>query len=103
MSSALAVAAVAAVAGTAYSVYNGQQQAALQEKAMSQQKKAASDALKLQDEANNKANRKTADTASILSQAQQSGKGGISSTMLTGAGGIDPSALALQKNTLLGS
>jgi hypothetical protein len=41
--------------------------------------------------------------ASILNGIQAAAKGGIAGTMLTGAGGVDPSTLVLGKNTLLGS
>lgn len=36
-------------------------------------------------------------------QTAENGQGATASTLLTGAGGIDPNALALGKNTLLGS
>lgn len=83
-------------------------------KAQSEQKKAAAQALKQQKQAqaaaeqqaaqaNNKANQKSPDTAGILQAAAEAGKAGASSTMLTGSQGVDPAALQLGKNTLLGS
>lgn len=79
-----------------------------------QQKKAADEANRLAaenarkqekaaDEATNRANQKRPDTSAILSAASQSSKTGASGTMLTGPQGIDPAALNLGKNTLLGS
>jgi len=57
----------------------------------------------------NAANQKRPDTAAILAAAQQAGRAGeqagragASGTMLTGPQGVDPNALALGKNTLLG-
>ena len=82
---------------------------AQQQKALSQQKdqqaaaeKYQSDQLKQAQEATNKTNQKRPDTAGVLAAAQQAGKSGASGTMLTGSQGVDPSALSLGKNTLLG-
>ena len=97
------VLAAAAVAGTAISYMNGQEQKKAQAEAMAQSKANALKQEKAADEATNRANMKQADTSAILSAAQQAGKGGASGTMLTGSQGIDPSALALEKNTLLGA
>lgn len=107
---AMGVLAAAAVVGTGVSVYNGIQQSNAQDKAQKQaqqQAQAQADAADKQaaaaDQAQNRANQKSPDASAILSAAQQSGKGGASGTMLTGPQGVDPSALALGKNTLLGS
>ena len=54
-------------------------------------------------EAQNRADQKSPDTAFILSAAQQASKGGASGTMLTGPLGVDPDALKLGKTSLLGS
>lgn len=43
------------------------------------------------------------DVGAMLAGNQQAAKGGGSSTMLTGPGGVDPSSLNLGRNTLLGS
>ena len=102
MSWAMAAVAVAAV-GVGMSYYNGQQQMAAQKDANEQAKKNALKQEQAADQANNAANRKTANVSGILSAAEQAGKGGVSGTMLTGAGGIDPNTLAISKNTLLGS
>ncbi|NVO06349.1 MAG: hypothetical protein HXX19_10665 [Rhodoferax sp.] len=55
------------------------------------------------DQANNRANAKQPDLAGLYSANQQAAKGGVSSTMLTGPTGIDPTALMLGRNTLLGA
>lgn len=99
----LAIAALAvAAAGTSYSIYSGEKQAAAQEKAQGQAKEAALKQESMADQANNKANQKKPDISAIMSAAQQASKTGGSSTMLTGPGGIDPSALQLGKTSLLG-
>lgn len=100
--SATTVLAAAAVAGTAYSIYNGQQQASAQRSAQDLARKTAAAQEKAGDEATNRANQKSADTTGALSAAMQAGKSGASGTMLTGAQGIDPGALNLGKSTLLG-
>ena len=102
MSGANTALAVAAVAGTAYSIYSGERAADAQQKAQSEAKANALKQEKAADEAFNAANRKKPDTMAILDAASQSGKAGASSTMLTGPMGVDPSALTLGKNTLLG-
>ena len=75
-----------------------------------QQKKAAEQAAnnarrqeKAAEEANNRTNQHKPDTNALLDAAQQAGKAGASSTMLTGTQGVGTGALPLSKNTLLGS
>lgn len=97
------VMAVAAVAGAAVSYQNGQEQKKSAEKAASQAQANAQKQEKAADEATNRANTKRADTGAALDSATQAGKAGASGTMLTGPQGIDPAALNLSKNTLLGS
>lgn len=91
-----------AVAGAAVSYYNGQEQKKAAESAQRQAQANADKQEKAADQATNRANQKKPDTGAILDAANQAGKGGASGTMLTGAQGIDPSTLALGKNTLLG-
>jgi hypothetical protein len=50
----------------------------------------------------NKAASRAPDSASLISQAQQKAKGGVTGTMLTGPTGVDPASLSLGKSTLLG-
>jgi hypothetical protein len=100
---AAGVLAAAAVAGTAYSVYNGQQQASAQRGAAQQAKDAATKQADSADQANNRANAKTPDIAAMLTANQGAAKGGASGTMLTGTAGVDPAQLQLGKNTLLGA
>lgn len=97
------VAAGAAVAGVAMSYQNGQEQKKAAEKASQQAEANAKKQEKAADEATNRANTKRADTSAALDSATQAGKAGASGTMLTGPQGIDPAALNLSKNTLLGS
>lgn len=59
--------------------------------------------LKAADENMNRATQKRPNTARIVDEAQQSGRAGASGTMLTGSQGVDPSALQLGRNTLLGA
>lgn len=106
---ATGVLAAAAVAGTAYSVYAGEEQKKAAKAGMAQaqdnavrQEQQAEKALKAQMDATNKNVSKRADAASVRDAAALSGKAGQSGTMLTGAGGIDPSQLLLGKSTLLG-
>jgi hypothetical protein len=55
------------------------------------------------DTANNEASKKTPDVSAILARAAQSGKAGLTGTMLTGPMGVSPNSLSLGKSTLLGS
>lgn len=55
------------------------------------------------DTANNEASKKTPDVSAILARAAQSGKAGLTGTMLTGPLGVDPAGLNLGKTSLLGS
>lgn len=102
MSYAAVVSAVAAVAGAAVSYQNGQDQKKSAEASMNQAKASALKAEKQADQDNNRINQKKPDTSAILAAASQAGKGGVAGTMLTGPQGIDPNALSLGKNTLLG-
>ena len=99
----MGVMAAAAVAGAAISYTNGQEQKKSAEKAASRAQANAQKQEKAADEATNRANTKRADTGAALDSATQAGKAGASGTMLTGPQGIDPAALNLGKNTLLGS
>ena len=106
---ALSVAAGAAVVGTGYAIYSGEQQKAAQKDALNQQRdaqgKAEASALKQEksaEEASNRSLSKAPNTSAILSGAEQSAKTGGASTMLTGAAGVDPNSLQLEKKTLLG-
>ena len=106
---ALATLAGAAVVGTGYSIYAGEQQKSAQKDALNQQRdaqaKAEASALKQEktaEETMNKSLAKKPDASAILSQSEQAGKSGVGSTMLTGAAGVDPNSLQLEKKTLLG-
>jgi hypothetical protein len=117
MSGAISLATIAALAGagaavggTAYSIYSGQKQQAVQKKALAQQTTAqqTAEANALSTERNaavasNAANMKTPNVAAILAKAATMGNQGLSSTMLTGPGGTTPGSTNLGKATLLGS
>ncbi|MFV0602036.1 MAG: hypothetical protein ACK5NE_09515 [Brachymonas sp.] len=91
-----------ALLGTGASLYQGQQQ---KKAATDAARKAAANAKKQElaaDEANNRANQRSANVGSALDAAALAARGGQSGTMLTGSQGVDNSALQLGKNTLLG-
>lgn len=94
-------AAVAAAAATA-SYVQGQKQMSAQKTATKQAKAASDLTAKQQEEATNKANKKSPDVASLMYDNMQQASGGESGTMLTGAQGVDQASLSLGKSTLLG-
>lgn len=91
--------AIAAVAGTGYSIYSGERAQRAQEDAMRKQEAEAQKQETAADIASNRSNRKTPNLAAIM----KNNKGGAGSTMLTGPQGVDPGALTLGRNTLLGA
>jgi hypothetical protein len=95
--------AAAAVAGAVATIHNGQQQKKAADSASQQAQANALKQERAADEATNRANQKRADPAAALAAASQAGKAGVGGTMLTGPQGVDPAALTLGKNTLLGS
>lgn len=107
---ALIASAAAAAGGLGYGIYSGQKQAGVQKKELAQQTQAQqqAEAGELSQErqnatAENAANQKTPDVSAILARAAQAGNQGLSSTMLTGPGGVNNGSLNLGKSTLLGS
>jgi uncharacterized protein HemX len=106
---ALITAGVAA-AGVGTSLYMGSKQEDVQKKALQQQRQAqtqaeqqALDQQRRSEQAQNAANQKTPDLSAILARAATSGASGVSSTMLTGPGGVSTGGLNLGGKTLLGS
>ena len=117
---AAVVGAAAAAAGAAYSIYSGERASSAQKDAMKKQEKAQAQAMELQERGQkealdiqkrqaaaaeqniNRANRKQPDVGAIMQSAEAASAGGPAGTMLTGPQGVDPNALALGKNTLLG-
>lgn len=111
----------AAVIGTGYAIYSGEraadqaaearkQQEAYQKQALANQEKAQQEAklsadkqAKTSEETVNAATRKNPDVSNIMAAAEATQQGGIGSTMLTGATGVDPNDLKLNKSTLLGA
>lgn len=107
--SGLITAAIAISTATAYTIYSGERADKQQKKALQSQEAAQATALAEQkkqaatSEQNiNKANQKSPDASAILAQAQTNDAYGGMGTMLTGPKGVDPNALSLGKNTLLG-
>jgi hypothetical protein len=74
----------------------------LQKQANADNKAAMQKQSDLADQANNKANARTADIAGISGANALDAKGGQSGTMITGPQGVDPNTLMLGKKTLLG-
>ena len=99
---ALIASAIVSGVGAAGSMIQGQQQNKQAKAAAAQAQANAEKQAKVADEQMNQANQKRADPNAALDAALQSGKSGVSSTMLTGAQGIDPNQLSLGKSTLLG-
>lgn len=104
-----AIAVGTAAVGTAYSIYSGERGAAQQRQALKKQagaqEQAKMDAISQERrsaEAEGRASRKQPNVAGIMDAAGQAAQGGPSGTMLTGPTGVDPNALSLGKNTLLG-
>ena len=103
------IAAGVAAGSAGYGIYAGQKQQGEQKKAMAEQtqtqQQAEANALSTERQsaiAENAANAKTPNVAAILARAAQMGNQGLSSTMLTGPGGVT-GPMSLGKNTLLGS
>ena len=104
-----AVTSAAVGAGSlAYGVVQGQAQDAAQSAALKKQNTAqqTATAAALSNErqsavAQGEANQQTPDITAILKRAATAGTG-LSSTMLTGAGGVNATSLNLGKSTLLG-
>ena len=115
--SAATWAMIGAVAGTGVSAYSADQSNSNAKKSLAQQQSAQNDARiaaakqeqqaiaaeKAASEAENAQNMKMPDTGAMLAGASQAGRGGASSTMLTGSQGVDPNKLKLGKSNLLGS
>lgn len=96
------VAGAIAAAASAASAINGMSQAKQQEEAQKKAQRQANAQASTAEQAMNRENQKSTDTNALLDAAAQAGKAGASGTMLTGAQGVDSSALSLGKNTLLG-
>lgn len=88
------------IASLVAGAYQSNQQNHAQRQAAADAKDAALKTEAQAQEAANRANQKAPDVADLLKA--NTGKGAASGTMLTGPMGVDPNALALGKNTLLG-
>lgn len=87
---------VAAGASAGVSVYQGEQ-------ARKAQGKAAKQARAEADQAFNRANPKKPNPLDMGAENAQAMSGGVGSTMLTGAGGVQPANLLLGRTSLLGA
>lgn len=97
-------AAVTAVVSTGYSIYAGERAKDQQKQAQQEARVAAQKQATQADQAFNAANKKKPDVNAMLQNNQAAGDmGGGGATMLTGPTGVDPAALTLGKNTLLGA
>jgi len=92
-----------ALIGAASSGFAGHKQRKAAKNAANQAQDAARRQERAAEQAQNRANQKRANPGAALAASQQAGKSGASGTLLTGQGGIDPNALTLGKNTLLGA
>lgn len=100
--SAAGWAAISAVVAVGTTAYASDQARTSSNKARDASMAAAKKTAQQQDEADNRANQKQANTQSLLEAAVNGNKGGAASTLLTGSTGIDPNSLTLGKNSLLG-
>lgn len=94
-------ATIAVVASAGMSYYQGQKQANAAKDARRDAEVNAKNTADQADQAFNAQNKKTPNVAGATDA--NAAKGGIGSTMLTGPQGIDPTALNLSQNTLLGA
>lgn len=102
------IGAAAAAGSTAYGIVNGQNQSAMQQEALKRQNTAQQTATaqalsneRKSEVAQGAANQQQADITGIMKRAAAGGNG-LSSTMLTGPGGVDTSGLNLGGSSLLG-
>jgi hypothetical protein len=98
----MAITAIATGITAAASAYSSRQQRKAAEGAQDFAQKQALKTEKAAELANNKANQKKPNGATLLSSNRMAAQGGVGGTMLTGPSGIDPSALSLGRTTLLG-
>ena len=99
---AVATAVGAIAASTVMQYQQGKKANELQKRAMEQSERNARDAASQADQAFNRANAKKPDIGAMIAGNEAAGRAGLSSTMLTGPTGVDPTALMLGRNTLLG-
>ncbi len=105
------VATVATVVNTVNSINAAKDAERANQQAMGMQREAQAEnrrQMGMQEMEFNKRNARAPDAANMIAQAQQAAKtagggmGGAGSTMLTGPSGVDPAALSIGRNTLLG-
>lgn len=93
---------VSTVASSYTANKNAKASAKQQEKAQQQSMQQAQKQEAAADQANNAANMKSPDVGGLLAAAANGNRSGQSSTMLTGASGVDPNKLSLGRSNLLG-
>ena len=98
----MGLSAAVMVGTTLATAYNANQQKQQMKGAQYRAEQAALKQEKQMEQQMNAANKKRPNTTAMLDSAAQSSRAGQSGTMLTGTQGIDPAALSLGKNTLLG-
>lgn len=89
-------------AGLGATYDQGQAQAKATKKATQATTEAANKQAAQAEREFNKANAKTPNVGALDAANGTAAQSGVGSTMLTGAGGVDPTALALSQTTLLG-
>ncbi len=92
----------AALLGAGTAVYSAEKQRKAQKRAQEQAERDAQRTAKQAELETNRANSRTADSSAIQGRNAAGNAQGVGSTMLTGPMGVDPSALLLGQNTLLG-
>ena len=90
------------LASAGAAVYSGQQAAGEQKKANNLAVQNAQRQAAEQDQAFNQMNKKRPNTDALRAANLAAAQGGVGSTSLTGAAGVDPNTVALGKSTLLG-
>lgn len=105
----LVVAGLAVAGAIAYQAKTASDAAGAQEDALERQNQMQRESLEQSKKAQevsqqniNRASQKRPDMGTIMQKAQESARGGVAGTMLTGPQGVAPELLKLGKNTLLG-
>lgn len=97
-----AVVAGSAILGAGSSYIKGKKQAKMQKQAQAANEASAAKEANRAEQAYNKANQRMPDIASIMAGNRAAAGRGLGATFLTGAGGVNPSALPLGGSSLLG-
>lgn len=101
--SALIATAAATAASTGATMIQGAKANKRAKKADVQARKDAADTKAANERSINQANQKTPNLAALFGANKMAGGGGVGSTMLTGAQGVNSNSLSLGRSTLLGA